>query len=206
MTRALWIAVVAALFVAFAWLLQPTAEDAPTPAPGDGADEPDLLMEDTTITQYNEDGSLRYRLAALSIRHFEQDDVTRLDAPALEMHRPPEPPWSLAARTGAIRSEPRADGEREEQVQLEEDVRVERRSGERFVTLTTDALDVWPERRYAATDRAVMIDTNAGRTLAVGLTADLTAGRFRLSSDETQRVHTTVLPSQFRRDAAGTQP
>jgi len=47
-----------------------------------------------------------------------------------------------------------------------------------------------------------MIDTNAGRTMAVGLTADLAAGLLELSSNETQRVHTTVLPSQFRRDSA----
>lgn len=47
-----------------------------------------------------------------------------------------------------------------------------------------------------------MIESNAGRTTAVGLTADLGAGLLTLSSSESQRVHTTVLPNQFRRAAA----
>jgi hypothetical protein len=44
-----------------------------------------------------------------------------------------------------------------------------------------------------------MIDTNAGRTRAIGLTADLDAGLLKLSSDRKERVHTIVLPGQFRR-------
>jgi len=206
MTRAFWIAAIAALFVGFAWFLGTPQEDADRVVPQVPADEPDLLMEDTTITQYDEDGSLRYRLAAREIRHFEQDDVTRLEDPALEMHRAPEPPWSLASRSGTLRPDTRADGGHEEHVLLEDDVRIERRSGERFVTVTTDSLDLWPERRFAATDRAVIIDTNAGRTQAVGLTADLASGLLTLSSDETQPVHTVVLPSQFRRATAQTNP
>jgi lipopolysaccharide export system protein LptC len=67
------------------------------------------------------------------------------------------------------------------------------------VKLTTDALYVYPDRRYAETDRPVMIDTNSGRTTAVGLKGDLSRGLLQLFSAADAKVHTIVLPDQFKR-------
>jgi lipopolysaccharide export system protein LptC len=203
MTRLTWIAAIVLLAAALVWLIgAPDRRDA-TPA-GQSAldDEPDLYMEDTTISQYNDDGTPRYKLVAATIRHFEHNDVTRIEAPALELYRSGDAPWSLRARMGTIRYVDRPDGTREEQVTLEQAVRLEQTHDGGFTRVETEAIDIYPERRFAATDRAVMIESNAGRTTAVGLTADLGAGLLTLSSSESQRVHTTVLPNQFRRATA----
>jgi hypothetical protein len=44
-----------------------------------------------------------------------------------------------------------------------------------------------------------MIATHAGSTTAAGLSGDLEAGRVKLSSRKNERVHTIVLPGQFKR-------
>ena len=64
--------------------------------------------------------------------------------------------------------------------------------------MSSPQLYIYPDRQYAETDQAVMIDTNAGRTKAVGLAAYLDRSVLELSSNETQRVHSIVLPYQFK--------
>jgi lipopolysaccharide export system protein LptC len=192
----LGILIVAALL---ALLVLETEETAPPPElPSALADEPDLYMETATITQYNDDGSVRYSLAADEIRHFERDETTRLFAPMLTIHREPRPPWSVSSHQGYIRYRAGTGQDREEVVYLRDAVVLEQNEPTHHLRLTTDALYVYPERRYAETDQAVMIDTNAGRTKAVGLAGDLDAGLLKLSSDGAQRVHTIVLPNQFK--------
>ena len=74
---------------------------------------------------------------------------------------------------------------------LVDDVKLERRSSEDdFIEVTTSALTLYPDRKYAETDQAVMIETHTGRTTAHGLRADLQTGQLTLYSG----VHTVVLP------------
>lgn len=173
--------------------------ETPKALPAELIDEPDLYMETATITQFNEDGSVRYRLAADEIRHFERNDTTRMKMPELTIHRAPELPWWVSAKQGYIRYRDNADKQSEEVVFLRESVVLEQRDSPRQLRLTTQSLYVYPERQFAETNQAVMIDTSAGRTTAVGLAGDLEAGLLKLSSDAAQRVHTIVLPNQFKR-------
>lgn len=173
--------------------------EAPTALPAELADEPDLYMEAATITQFNDDGSVRYRLAADEIRHFERNDTTRLKMPELTIHRAPKLPWWVSSKEGDIRYRDDTNQQSEEVVFLRDSVVLEQRDSPRQLRLTTQSLYVYPERRFAETSQAVMIDTSAGRTMAVGLAGDLDAGTLNLSSDAAQRVHTIVLPNQFKR-------
>lgn len=160
--------------------------------------EPDLYMQKAVIQQYRDDGSLRYVLTSERIRHFAEMDLTRLDRPVLEMREGRNPPWSARADEGELRVRAGADQTRQEVVHLREHVFLEQTRGERFVSLSSEELFVYPDRQFAETDRAVMIDSNSGRTRAVGLAADLRRSVLDLSSSETQRVHTIVLPFQFK--------
>jgi lipopolysaccharide export system protein LptC len=203
MTRWQWFVLVVLLVAAFVLVLERRDDVRGTlDVVERSIDEPDFYTEVTAITQFDDDGSVRYRLAAQRISHFEGNALTRLEAPELEMRRSPQPPWSLSARAGTIRQQHDAAGNHHELVVLEDDVRVEQEQARGFIRVRTELLEIDPERRFARTDRAVMIDTSAGRTEAVGLSADLDGGVLRLSSDASQRVHTTLLPSQFRRDDA----
>ena len=159
---------------------------------------PDLYMEDAIITQYQGDGTLKYELVSTRIRHFEDRNLTRLDTPDLQMHQTDNPPWSARADEGEIKYQATSEDTQEEVVYLRHNVFLEQARGERFISMSSEDLTIYPERRYAETDQAVMIDTNAGRTKAVGLAADLERSVLHLASSESQRVHTIVLPFQFK--------
>ena len=185
--------------VAIVFLLRDT-DEASTDAPSEifFSEEPDLFMEDAIVTQYQNDGSLKYELVSNRIRHFEDRNLTRLDSPDLQMYQTDNPPWSARADEGEIKYQPARGNIKEEVIYLHQNVYLEQARGERFISLTSEDLTIYPERQYAETDQAVMIDTNAGRTKAVGLAADLERSVLELSSNETQRVHSIVLPFQFK--------
>ena len=190
--------------VAVLAILLPAREEAePAPAlPEDLADAPALQMRDARIVQYREDGSLSYRLLAERLRHFDDEQRTSLDAPRLTLESGEEAPWELAAARGFVTTTESADRGTEEVVYLRDAVHMEQQHADgQFLRLDTSALDYYPERRYAETDRDVMIDTDIGRTRAVGLKCELREGLLYLSSNAEQRVHTIVLRGQFKRTA-----
>ena len=178
-------------------------ERAPTELPDELADEPDLYMEDAIITQYQPSGKVKYKLACETIRHFDRDNLTRLAAPRLTLHNETQPPWQIDSDHGYIRrlggGNGAPNGGPEEVVYLREDVVLEQRYADgRHLRLESPSLYIFPDREYAETEQNVMIDTDVGRTTAVGLRGDLQRGLLKLSSSPQQRVHTIVLPAQFK--------
>jgi lipopolysaccharide export system protein LptC len=197
--RLLGIALLGSLIIAAAVFFQPTLTDEePLPVPA-ASDEPDLLIETAVIRQYRESGSLRYLLRSPLIEHFQQQALTRLSEPDLELHDAPEPPWRITARRGVIRnaSETRRNGD--EEVELQENVHMRQTydDGRRY-HLRTPSITIYPQREYAETDQNVMITTHAGRTKAVGLEGSLDKGLLKMFSSDEQRVHTIILPDQFK--------
>jgi len=160
---------------------------------------PDLTMEGAEILQFQPDGTLKYRLKADRIRYFEPRRLTRLEAPRLRLYDPEQPPWTITSRHGYLRRRGGIDQTPEEVVYLREAVTLAQSFDDgRRLELSTETLYLYPDRRYAETDQDVMIDTNAGRTLAGGLQGELDRGLMRLYSNATEQVHTIVLPGQFK--------
>ncbi len=168
------------------------------------AGEPDLYMEKATITQYGDDGAVRYRLVSAEVRHYEEDRITRLITPTMTLFRAPQPPWFARSDQGYVRDTDDADGKTDEIIFLRDDVHLIQREPNR-IEITCSSLHVYPSRQFAETDQPVIIDTNSGRTFAVGMSGDLNASLLKLSSSTSERVHTIVMPGQFKR-ATTTQP
>ena len=161
--------------------------------------EPDVQAQNVEFQQLNVDGSLHYRLKAEHIKQFENDQLTRMNKPKLHLTSLEQPPWDVRSNTGHIRKIADPNGAREDVVYLHEDVhmvQVHPTSG--LVTLRSEVFYIYPDRQFAETDQNVMIDTEVGRTIAAGMAADLETGKLTLSSDSKQRVHTIVLPEQFK--------
>jgi len=172
---------------------------APVDLPPELADEPDLYMKDAVITQYQPSGGMKYELHSTRIRHFERDNLTRLLQPILTLHNTTAPPWKITAEHGYIKHAAAAGSAGEEVVFLRNSVALEQRySDGRRVRVESPSLYIYPDREYAETEQAVMIDTDVGRTTAVGLRGDLQRGLLELSTSAQQRVHTIVLPGQFK--------
>jgi len=188
-----------ALFISLGeWRHVDIATDRPV-----SAGEPDLLMEQATITQYGEDGSVSYRLLSSEVRHYEAEQITHLTTPTLTLNRAPQPPWFARSDEGIVQDTNTPGDNTTEVILLREDVHLEQREPNK-IEVTSPTLYVYPDRQFAETDQPVMIDTTAGRSYAVGLSGDLNTGLFKLSSIESQRVHTIVLPGQFK--SATTKP
>ena len=199
--RSLWSVLAMAGIVAGIWFLFGQFGETPvnTDLPSELVDEPDLYIEEAVITQFREDGALKYRLTSQVIRHFEIDKVTHLQAPELTLYNIERPPWHLKSDRGDIQQRPTPSSGTEEVVSLRESVTVRQHFEDgRYTTLYAPSLDLYPDRQYAETDQDVMIDTEVGRTLAAGLEAFLERGLLKLSSTAEQRVHTIVLPGQFK--------
>src|SRR5262245_18965179 len=64
--------------------------------------EPDVYMADATVTKYEDDGTIGYRLFSDEARHFELEDVTQLVSPKLTLNRAPQPSWSASADHGLV--------------------------------------------------------------------------------------------------------
>jgi len=174
----------------------------PEPAASAVTGDPDLYMAKAAITQYADDGTVRYRLLSDEVRHFESEGTTRLVSPTLILDRAPQPSWSASAKQGTVNYRDTPEGKREEVVELSEDVRLELREPSNPIELTCRSLQIYPDRQFAETDQPVMITSNSGSTSAVGLSGDLNSGLFKLASSTTQRVHTVVPPGQFKRTPA----
>ena len=170
---------------------------APSEQPA-AAGEPDLYMEKATITQFTEDGTVSYKLLSSEVRHYEDDRITRLVAPTMTLFRAPQPPWFARSNEGFVRDTDAADGKTAEVIFLRDDVHLEQREPTR-IEIMTPTLYVYPDRQFAETDQPVIIDTTSGRTTAVGMSGDLNTSLLNLSSSASERVHTIVLPGQFKR-------
>ena len=163
------------------------------------SEEPDLLIEDAVIRQYRETGALRYLLRSPLIEHYESSALTHLTEPDLTLHDAPDPPWQVTARRGVIRNAAEGNRAGNEEVELNEDVQMLQvfEDGRRY-DLRTPSITIYPDREYAETEQNVMITTHAGRTKAVGLQGSLDQGLLKMFSSDEQRVHTVILPHQFK--------
>ena len=197
---ALLLLVGAALFFYY-WTSQDSERTTPdTPsATAIERSEPDLFGEDIRVSKLREDGSLQYHLDAQEIRQFDTEQLTRMTSPQLHMTSSTQPPWDIAAQQGYLRQRPNPTGVPEDVVYLRESVRmVQQHPQSGTVTLQSSAFYLYPDREYAETDQPVQIDTNVGRTEASGMNIDLISGIIHLKSNQQQRVHTIILPEQFK--------
>ena len=169
------------------------------------AGEPDLYMEKAAITQYGEDGTVRYRLLSTEVRHYEDERITRLVAPTMTLFRAPQQPWFARSNEGLVHDTDTVDGKRDEIILLRDDVHLEQREPNRIAISSPD-LYVYPDRQFAETNQPVIIDTTSGRTHAVGMSGDLNTSLLKLSSSASERVHTIVMPGQFKRATAKPNP
>ncbi len=199
-SRVQWLilAAVVAAAIALTWRWQ---LDAPVAGPsGQPREQADVYMEGAVLSQFDDNGALRYRLTANRIAHYPERGLTRIQQPALALVHTGAPTWTARAQQGELMTPPAgpddgAGGPTSETVALRQSVELLQRNGTRFVRMRTEQLTVQPVARTAQTDVAVMIDTEMAQTRAAGMRADLDTGHIRLTSRSGLRVTTVVQPN-----------
>ncbi|MBX3705110.1 MAG: LPS export ABC transporter periplasmic protein LptC [Pseudomonadales bacterium] len=161
------------------------------------AAEPDIHVETAVLRQFGADGALQYALTSAEIRYFQRDGLATLAAPDLVLYDRDRHAWQIRAATGTLHG-PSVSGAGAELVRLEDDVVLQPVERRERLRLTTSSLTLYPDRQYAETDQAVIIDGEFGRTAAAGLEGDLQGGLLKLFSSAERPVQTVLLPGQFK--------
>jgi lipopolysaccharide export system protein LptC len=172
----------------------PGAQD----AAADGVDvPPDVRMEGAELRQFGGDGRLQYAMVATDIRFFQGQGRAELTAPDVTLYDTDGTAWQIRARNGTLLGLDGSRG-REDEVRLRDDVLLQPLEGFQHVRLSTKSLTLYPDRQFAATDQAVIIDSEVGRTTAAGLKGDLQRGVLKLLDSPERPVQTILLPAQFK--------
>ncbi|MDZ4099004.1 MAG: LPS export ABC transporter periplasmic protein LptC [Methylophilaceae bacterium] len=135
---------------------------------GSSRHDPDYILNNFTTTRTNENGELRYRLTALEMRHYPDDDTTELEKPQFERYEVDKPFTTIEGNKGFVSTDA-------ETVEFIDDVKVVRQAfnGKGEMVVLTDRLEVMPNEEMAKTDRPVVI-TQAPKTVihATGMIYD----------------------------------
>ena len=187
--------------ITLTWRSQQETPDADASRQPDN--QPDVYMEGAVVSQFDDNGALRYRLTAHRIAHYPERGLTSVQQPSLSLLRAGSPTWTAHARSGELSAPPTGNNDdrqatanvgdvTSETVTLRHRVELLQRNGTRFVRMRTERLTVQPMARTAQTDVAVMIDTELAQTRAAGMRAELDTGHIRLTSGSGIRVTTVV--------------
>ncbi len=178
-----WRVVAAVVLLAAAagsgWLLLSSGEPA-EPEPGTVAgDRPDYVLHDFELVALDERGQESFTLRAPALARDPGTREMEITSPLFLV--PPRSEggdaWEIRARTGWI-----SDGAGE--LRLRDDVEAQNDgSGSSATTLSTQALDVFPENDRIASAEPVTIVQPGSTIRGVGIEGDLAAGRYTLQSD-----------------------
>jgi len=145
--------------------------------------EPDLYMEDASISQVNEAGRRTSVISAKMFTHYPLTDVTTLQLPSIQLlDVGTQSPWSISSVEGRLL----------EAVELWKAVTAEKISQEGATRLITETLSVFPDQNLAESDSAVTILTRDTKTTAAGVRALFDKDLFVFRSSPEHRVVTTI--------------
>lgn len=144
---------------------------------------PIAYIINSTTTQFDEEGSINYTLETELIRFYEPTKATHPDV-TIEMPKftffdrdPATPPWELSSLSAQGK-------QKQDELLLKDNVLLIQRRNENHQTLlSTSELLIQPQRRYAETNKAVIITDENGQTEATGMKFFLDDERIELLSE-----------------------
>ncbi|MSP86860.1 MAG: LPS export ABC transporter periplasmic protein LptC [Methylotenera sp.] len=119
---------------------------------GSSRHDPDYIMRNFITTQTDIDGSLRYKLASVEMKHFPDTDTTDLQRPRYTQFTANKPYTQVDALRGYVSG----NGS---QVQLVDHVKITRQAfaGKGEMTIDMDYLNILPNEDLARTDSPIVI-------------------------------------------------
>lgn len=129
-----------------------TVQPAAPKLDGSGRHDPDYMMSNFVTTQTDINGALRYKLAAVEMKHFPDDDTTNLQRPRYTQFAVGKPYTQVEGLRGYMSS----NGEK---IELVDNVKITRQAfaGKGEMTVETDYLKIFPNEELVSTDSPVVI-------------------------------------------------
>lgn len=176
-----WILLISAICALIYLALQYSSRDwmAPQPA-AETRRYPDTFMRGIRNVHYDSEGRLQYRLSALELTHYESvaEPYSLILKPEIVINSAAtENPWTIVAERGTRLP-------RRQQVTLEQQVHASSLHPQYGpVEVLTENIVIDTARQFARTEKPVTMRSARGVTTAVGLEADIKAGRVELLSE-----------------------
>lgn len=143
----------------------------------------DYFMADFETTRFLPGGNRHFHLSAQRLTHYPEPDHARLDEPRITFYPEADndPPWRVRSANARIEELPDQDGQR---IDFMGDVVItrENRNGN-TLSIYTEFLSVYPQRRTASTDDPVLITSAKGEVRSTGMRVDLSGNHIELLAD-----------------------
>lgn len=139
---------------------------------------PDFFMTNAVYVKFDQDGHISNQFYTSKITHFTTQNNYIFDNPNMKIYNANEAPWNITATKG--RSE-----WGKSKIYLWDNVRVTQTSGTNNADfdITTTALSVYPNIKYAETNEPITIMQSGSIAKAIGAKADFKAGVVNLLSN-----------------------
>lgn len=170
--------IIALLLIAVGyWNIRPERFMQEAPATTQEESAIDFYATNVRTIQFQPDGARNYEMTADKVEHIKASDVSLLTRPNLRSYRGSALPWHVTSERGEV-------GPQGEEVELIDDVRVQRTDTQgRETIITSSRMTVLPDKEYAETSQPVRIVAANGVTTATGMKAYLNEGRMLLLSN-----------------------
>lgn len=126
--------------------------------------ESDFFMTNVEYTQMDENGMMRNQIYTNKMEHYPKDDHYTFNAPHIEMIDKDNNPWKIEAKQGTSEKNGTV-------INLWDDVKIARlanSSGRAGMTVTTSAVTIHPQEKFAKTDKPVVIKQGGSMVNSVG--------------------------------------
>ncbi|MBI5447189.1 MAG: LPS export ABC transporter periplasmic protein LptC [Gammaproteobacteria bacterium] len=137
----------------------------------------DTFATQVHISNMDKTGHLSTQIYTPSLTHYTKDNRTQLDTPMLILHVKDQPVWQVNAKTAELK-------QGTDEIQLHDQVTLHQEKGKHNeeITVQTDALTVYPERKLAMTEHPITLLSHSAHVNAVGMQADMEKGTLELKT------------------------
>jgi len=170
---------------------------------GESERVPDSYGKNMLLQTFAADGNVQYQVQAKSMQQYLADNSINLQAPLITLNNQGSSPWIVTAKDGLIRPGKDSSGS---DLRLDEKVLLlngavsvtQNFNRNDYVRLSSEALTVYPDAQTVRTKQAVVVETSAFKTKALGVIIDLASGRIEFPKNAQQRVRSTFIPTPAR--------
>ena len=138
----------------------------------------DSFATQVHVTTLDKMGRISTQLYTSELKHYTKHNNTQLQSPELILYVKNQPAWHITANTGEI-----ANGS--EKILLKNQVKLHqaRGSSNEEVTVLTDELVVYPEKKIASTDQPITLTSDTTKISSLGMNGNLTEGALELKAN-----------------------
>jgi len=171
-----WLIILPALgILAVAYWVNLAVEIPPQKTNGKQRHDPDFMVENFSATTLSKAGMPQYKMSAVKMLHYPDDDSTHIETIQLTSIYPDRPSMHISAKVGTISG-------KGDEVFLRDEVRLVRDAGatRSGMIFTTPFLHVIPELDLAKTDQGVTLKDGSHTVHARGMILDNQARTIKL--------------------------